>query len=301
MQIRRLDPKLELESFLDVLHQGVPLRTGAAAWRALELREAGTFRRHLVGELNGRIVAAASITDNPLLADGVSIRLTVDSGQRGRGLGRAMAAAVQEVLASRRPRVAGVRVLDDDATSRAWAERRGLVVEDHSIRSRLVPEDFDYERHRTRVARALAEGFVFEKPLDDERLYELYVRLIQDVPDHVDPPSREFLARQLIQPGAANLIVRDGGTWAGLNLMIPAPPDGGWTVFTGVLPEHRGRGLATALKAIAIRLAFRPPDGLRWIETSNNATNAPILALNRALGFRRLAGTLFLRKRLRDD
>jgi hypothetical protein len=38
--------------------------------------------------------------------------------------------------------------------------------------------------------------------------------------------------------------------------------------------------------------------GWRWIGTTNNARNAPMLAVNQALGYQRLAGIVRLRKRL---
>ena len=53
--------------------------------------------------------------------------------------------------------------------------------------------------------------------------------------------------------------------------------------FTGTLPEYRGRGIATALKVRAGALAHSL--GIRLLVTANRVENAPILAVNRALGF----------------
>ena len=58
---------------------------------------------------------------------------------------------------------------------------------------------------------------------------------------------------------------------------------------TGVDPSHRGLGLGRWLKAAMLKrlLAERPDVGL--IETGNAGSNAPMLAINDALGFRCLA------------
>ena len=56
--------------------------------------------------------------------------------------------------------------------------------------------------------------------------------------------------------------------------------------FTGVRPEARGRGIGKWLKA-AMLLHMRElyPDA-RWVSTDNAGSNAPMLAINKKLGFR---------------
>lgn len=55
--------------------------------------------------------------------------------------------------------------------------------------------------------------------------------------------------------------------------------------FTGVLPSHRGRGLAKWLKASMLHLVrHRFPAALE-LTTSNSNVNGPMLAINRRLGF----------------
>ena len=61
--------------------------------------------------------------------------------------------------------------------------------------------------------------------------------------------------------------------------------------WTATLPALRGRGLARLAKLATIRWAAAT--GIREIKTENDADNAPMLALNRRLGYRRLG--------LRDD
>ncbi|MGH7763472.1 MAG: GNAT family N-acetyltransferase [Candidatus Dormibacteraceae bacterium] len=56
--------------------------------------------------------------------------------------------------------------------------------------------------------------------------------------------------------------------------------------FTGVLPGARGRGLGKWIKAaMLLRLRELHPD-FRWLSTGNAGSNAPMLAINKKLGFK---------------
>ncbi len=55
-------------------------------------------------------------------------------------------------------------------------------------------------------------------------------------------------------------------------------------MFTGTLRAYRGRGLALAVKIASTRWAAE--HGVREIVTTNDETNAPMLAINRTLGYR---------------
>ena len=68
----------------------------------------------------------------------------------------------------------------------------------------------------------------------------------------------------------------------------PDKPTFIWQYFTGVHPDARGKGVGKRLKAaMLLHLRGRYPDaGLRWMQTDNSSTNAPMLAINERLGFR---------------
>jgi GNAT superfamily N-acetyltransferase len=66
------------------------------------------------------------------------------------------------------------------------------------------------------------------------------------------------------------------------------------TGFTGVLREHRNKGLARALKLETLVQAIGL--GVRAVETDNDYENAPILHLNEELGYRELASRLEFHK-----
>ncbi len=64
------------------------------------------------------------------------------------------------------------------------------------------------------------------------------------------------------------------------------PPEHAWQQITIVLPEHRGRRLGTVLKLANLAYARAAEPALEVIDTWNAAANAPMIAVNEAMGFR---------------
>jgi GNAT superfamily N-acetyltransferase len=71
------------------------------------------------------------------------------------------------------------------------------------------------------------------------------------------------------------------------------------TGFTCVLREYRGKGIAMALKLLAIGYARQR--GVPFIRTENDSTNRPMLRINEALGFARQPAWILLAKQLRAE
>lgn len=69
-----------------------------------------------------------------------------------------------------------------------------------------------------------------------------------------------------------------------------------YNMITGVDRAHRGRGVALALKLLSIEYARRC--GADYIRTHNDAENAPILAINRKLGYQPQPGLYLCALRL---
>jgi hypothetical protein len=68
------------------------------------------------------------------------------------------------------------------------------------------------------------------------------------------------------------------------------------TGYTGILREHRGAGLARALKLETVVQAVDL--GVEAVETDNDEANAPILHLNDELGYREIPGQVKLHRLL---
>jgi ribosomal protein S18 acetylase RimI-like enzyme len=69
-------------------------------------------------------------------------------------------------------------------------------------------------------------------------------------------------------------------------LVVPGDGKGdGQHYGTAVLPEHRGHGLARWMKAASIRSTRRRHPGLDGLRTDTADSNAPMRAVNDALGY----------------
>ena len=70
-----------------------------------------------------------------------------------------------------------------------------------------------------------------------------------------------------------------------------------FTEYTATLRDYRSRGLARAREA-RVASRGRPSNGIRAAWTTNDETNAPMLAVNRRLGYvPRLRRVEYLRER----
>jgi hypothetical protein len=67
-----------------------------------------------------------------------------------------------------------------------------------------------------------------------------------------------------------------------------------YTGFTGVLKEHRGKGIAYTLKHCSIEYA--QTTSLTTMRTNNHSKNLPMLSENQKLGYQSQPGMFFLRK-----
>ncbi|MDQ0367056.1 GNAT family N-acetyltransferase [Catenuloplanes indicus] len=84
------------------------------------------------------------------------------------------------------------------------------------------------------------------------------------------------------------VVLAPGGEVASLSL-LQRDGDRCWSDMTATLPAHRGRGLARLAKTVA--LSHAAATGATTAYTSNDVSNAPMLAINTRLGYRPTAST----------
>jgi len=101
-------------------------------------------------------------------------------------------------------------------------------------------------------------------------------------------PYEEWVGHVLEHPlftAAGSVVAMVDGIAAALSLLTCDPETGrAANMFTGTLRDYRGRGLALAVKLGSIRWAAE--NGVTSIVTTNDETNAAMLAVNRRLGYR---------------
>jgi mycothiol synthase len=196
----------------------------------------------------------------------------------------------------------GSNVDEDQPEGRRFAERRGFTVDD-VVRSvsldltRVAAEDVPMPDGIEIVSYA-------ERPDLARGMWEVDTIASRDVPQAIpaaDLPFERwceaFIERPGFLPGGV-LAALDGDQVVGFAALGQdlAKPVRAWHNMTAVLPSHRGRGIALALKRVQIQWARGA--GFEELQTSNHDGNAPMRAVNARLGYRPLPDELHMSVRL---
>jgi len=136
------------------------------------------------------------------------------------------------------------------------------------------------------------------------KLHEMMVTAEQDIPSTVPiltQPFDEWMRATFDDPGVREdrfWIALDGDAIVGLSF-LEFPPVRGlpWTAFTATSKEVRGRGIARALKYETMAQAIDL--GYKRVRTANDGANAPILHINREMGYRVVTPVIELHRSLR--
>jgi RimJ/RimL family protein N-acetyltransferase/N-acetylglutamate synthase-like GNAT family acetyltransferase len=237
----------------------------------------------LVVEIDGAVVAtgASGLNISTTEKGSAWASVTVDSRSRKQGIGAALGAKLLEHLSELeatkatsffRWSEAGERW----ATSQGWSMLlRGPLI---AVDPRVVPEPEVPDGYR----------LVPMAQLEPEEVHEAVKAAALDEPgpvQHDDIRFDDFL-RDWTEPDgdleSSTAVLDEAGNvvaFTFLNVAGKRAQHG----FTGTMPEHRGRGLATAAKRRALRAAAAR--GVRRVTTSNAEENAAMRAINRGLGF----------------
>ncbi|MCW2771579.1 MAG: hypothetical protein JWR27_3012 [Aeromicrobium sp.] len=257
----------------------------------------------LARDESGAVVGAGLVElplkDNHTLA---YVEVTVPPEHRGRGHGSAILASLDELAAAagRTTLFAEVRwpAGSEGSVRTAFAEARGF-------RRDLT------DAHRVLVLPAtlpqaqVQDDYVLRSwrgPCPQEWVAEyagLLSLLVQEAPSGDYPLENEFFDAGRVRRDEA-LLATQGRV---MQVVVAVSPDGvlaGHTqlvfsesdrddVFqwdTLVLPEHRGHGLGLSLKVSAMQESDDLLAGRAYVHTFNAASNAPMIAVNEAMGFR---------------
>jgi GNAT superfamily N-acetyltransferase len=224
---------------------------------------------------------------------------------RHRGIGQALMAAVEPFGWAEGALRLWANCREDATESIAFAERAGYTSIGIRFESALDLEAFDEALFAEAFGRIAQAGYTItthaaerSRHADaDRRLFELYKQALADVPfpggARIEPEFESWRAYMLDGPAndpEAIFLAKRGDALVGLTaleLLVDGPA---MTGSTGVLREHRGRGIAMALKLESFH--FMKERGYRETRAHNDTANPPILELNAKLGYRRLPGWL---------
>jgi GNAT superfamily N-acetyltransferase len=250
--------------------------TAASFRRLLERPAPGTTER-LVAVEDGAIVAWAP---SGLHGDGSGwFWIGVDRGRRRRGTGSALYDRVEDRL--RRLDAGLLRTVVDDEDGRRFVERRGF---ERSNVQRLQALNLPSAR-LPRPPDALPLG-----ALEPWSLFDLYRQAYDDIPARgprrtitEEDYRREVVESTTLDAELSTVILEAGEPVAFTLVSANREAGRGSTEMTAVRADRRGRGLGLAVKAASLHRARAA--GLRTMLTSNDLENAPMLAVNRRLGF----------------
>lgn len=246
-----------------------------------------------------RVIGVARLATDPESFDPRTfwVNVAVDREFHGRGVSRALADALRAEAATRSASRLWTEVVAQDERSVRFATLQGFVEKRRSWRSRLIVANASLPPDRTDDLRRQGVTFLTLSELDHrspaviQDVYRLNARISADEPrlGAYTPVSLEqFVAMDLQGPAFladAYFLARSSEGFIAMSTLkrSSAEPDTLIQAFTGTLPEHRGRGIATELKRRGTHYARA--HGYRSITTGNDSLNHPMLAINRKLGY----------------
>lgn len=261
----------------------------------------------MVAEDGGRIVGWSDVALewHTSVEAAAEVWVLVHSDHRRRGIGSELAAAADEHLDRIGARHAETYARGTEG--QAFAERRGYELARREIFSSVDPLSVDRAELQTLEAKKATEGFrigplaeLRERP---EEFHALDAAVTVDVPaayPEDDLRYDEWLVGTYAAPDLdweGSRVVFAGDQPVAMTLLrVDAEIRRAHNDMTGTLPEFRGRGLARLAKLSA--LVWAAEHGFEEVATSNDASNAPILAVNRRLGYRPRATWAALTKEL---
>ncbi len=214
----------------------------------------------------------------------------VEADLRGLGVGTALWDGLLKELKVLNASRLTSDVFDDDPQSLAFAVRRDFTIDQHIFNFELDLTTFDETPFLADIAALESQGIRFCALADFPDTAETR-RKLYDLNQH--PLTFEGFEERVIKAPWFNrkgqLLAVEGDQWVGMAPVSVFPElRTAYNLHTGVLPAYRGRKIATSLKVLAARYARQ--NGAERIITDNNLRNAPILAINRKMGYKRQRG-----------
>lgn len=258
-------------------------------------RYARKRRFERVAEREGQVVGWIELVESG--APGCAyLRLSVNPEAQGQRIG---AALYQEMLSNELWQDSNkvfVSTSETHPTARRFAEDRGFVVRNHMFESTLALADFDFDQWQGAIQRVEEQGIrltTLAELGDTEenryKLWEIEAVTDRDIPnlDVDEIPSWEDTRDSLFTASwfdaAGEFVALEGDRWVAVSGIAEISPGEYYNQHAGVYREYRGRGIASALKALALR--YVKQKGGTVIRTNNDSDNAPMLGINAKFGY----------------
>jgi mycothiol synthase len=267
------------------------------------LDEEESFPAHVkharwVAEVDGKLVASGRYFQHVGRYHPQKFRIEIDVHPefRGRGIGGALYKQVMAAIAPFDPIAIQTNAREDWAASFAALAKAGFVEKMRTWENKLDLTTFDPAPFAGTVRKVEELGYrlVYHKELTGDpgflhKLYDAVMEIRGDVPA-TDPstpvPFEHWLKKQVEDKAnwAWLVAVKDGEVAGVTHLQTTDEAEGMLhTGLTGVRREHRGTGLAYALKVKSLMDAKAA--GFTTVLTWNESNNRRMLAVNERVGF----------------
>ena len=265
--------------------------------RAQNFPTAGVRRLMVALDERGDIVGCSETVRRPNMAAGTwALGVIVAPESQRRGIGAQLYADASAFARARGATRLTCETREDLPNACRFAQARGFEMNRHIFESTLDLGSFDDTRFAGVIESVQAQGIRFftlaeagNTAANQRKLHALNRRAALDILGwEGEFPGFEDFSRYVFQASwfraEGQIFAADGDRWVGLSAVgYFQKTNATYNMHTGVEQEYRGRHIALALKLLAIRYARQC--GAAYIRTNNDSQNAPILAINRKLGY----------------
>ena len=277
----------------------------AAAWRLADETDPPPDRTRFVAEAGGAFVGWGQVWRKRRARPGTfKLSIADDPAAHPGAIRDALFPHLQQAAEAHTPTALQIELSEADSGDLAFFSAGGFREVDREWESRLDVASFDFTSYAGVDERVAAQGIAITtfatedaRSTDPDALRRA-VHSMEAICAR-DDPSNDPDDEGMPFPVYVNVILtqlrhdgyflakdtRNGDRFVGVSNLFQnrAEPDVLKQGLTGVLPEYRRRGIATALKLHTIRYARER--GLRQISTRNNTRNLPMLRINESMGF----------------
>ncbi|MGH2492897.1 MAG: GNAT family N-acetyltransferase, partial [Candidatus Limnocylindria bacterium] len=242
------------------------------------------------------------------------VGMTVLAPHRRKGIGTALLAALEDEARRRKVPKLFAGAGEDEKFALDWAIGHGYREIGRRIASyvelaKFEPTQFSEALDRVRAGGITISSFAEMLAGKDAAWRERWWRALyaaeepmwEDIP--FATPTPHWPWERFYEASTSDQMLMDlcliayaGDEIAGLTTTGKSKDKDGWTWLTGTAREHRGRGIARALKVEMLTRAKQR--GLRAIGTTNDEPNKSMRGINAKLGYQMLPAHVELEKRL---
>ncbi len=296
--IQQANPKSDYDALARFLNHFEPDPIAAADIREWDRRSEGHIvRRSIVRKDGGEVIGYGVVHHGPWdQPHEFYLWIGVAAAERRQGMGQALYDHALTTIRSHDGRALVSEVGEEQTAGLRFAQCQGFVQHKHTFQSKLDLHQFDDRAFSAMVDGVQAQGIrlysmadVADTPTTRRALYTINQQMTLQDPG-VDGPFPSFqqfendvFAAPWYLPAGQWLATHDDRIIGMCAVGYFAESNSMYNMMTGVDEAYRGRGIAQALKVQAIRWA--KAYGADYIRTNNNSENAPMLAINRKLGY----------------